>query len=77
MARYTSAKIFSSVGGVETRNVIPDAGTSVIVEYYTGTQWVTDPSSPISAPNIINCRGISVRLTPDSGGFFIDEVTYK
>ena len=73
MARYTSEKIFKSIGGVATRNIVPDTGTSVSVEYYSGQEWVADPNSPITTPNIINCRDILMRLTPDVGGFFIDE----
>lgn len=76
MARYTAQHILSSKGSVKERSVIPDAGTSVTVEFHTGTQWVADPESPITTPNLITCRGLSVRLTPDTGGFFIDEGTY-
>ena len=76
MARYTAQTHFNSLGRVETRNIIPDAGTSVTVEYYSGDEWVPDSGSPITGPDAISCRGLAVRLTPDVGGFFIDEGIY-
>ena len=77
MARYTEETIYNPQGSTEERSVIPDAGTSVTVEYSNGAgSWVEDSQSPITTPNTIFCRGLSVRLTPDVGGFYIDEMVY-
>ena len=76
MARHIQELILNSVGLSIERSIIPDAGTSVVVEYYTGTEWVADTRSPITTPNQLVCKGLSVRLTPNMGGFFIDEGVY-
>lgn len=73
--RYTSQQDFSFGTLVEFRAVIPDPGTSVTVEFWSGSEWVTDSSSPMTSPDRIFTRGVNVRLTPDAGGFYIEEDT--
>ncbi len=73
MARYTTQKEFVFGVGKTERALIPDAGASVAVEYWSGDQWVADSSSPVTSPAKIYTRGVNVRLTPTSGGFYIDE----
>lgn len=75
MSRYTAQKEFSFATR-DARNVIPDSGTSITVEFYSGSEWVTDGDSPITEPSQVFARGVSMRLTPDVGGFFIDEGEY-
>mgnify|MGYP003647817872 CR=1 FL=1 len=73
MARHEQELLFNSKGPATQRAVIPDVGTLVTVEYFSGAGWVPDSASPLATPNSILCKGISVRLTPNVGGFFIDE----
>ena len=71
--RHTAQKVFSFGKLQELRAVIPDSGTAVTVEFWSGEQWVEDGNSPISTPDTIYALGVNVRLTPSTGGFFIDE----
>lgn len=73
MARHESQYMFYPPETPIDRVVIPDAGTSVTVEYYNGAEWVEDSLSPITTPDTIYCCKARVRLTPDVGGFFVDE----
>lgn len=73
MARYTAQKEFVFGVGKTERALIPDAGASVAVEYWSGAEWVTDSASPVIDPSKIYTLGVNVRLTPTSGGFYIDE----
>lgn len=74
MARYTEQKTFSFDKQQEYRAVIPDIGSTVVVEFWSGTMWVADPGSPLTSPDKIFAMGINVRLTPSAGhGFYIDE----
>ena len=76
MARYEAEITLSPIGNIEYRSIVPDSGTSVTVEFYSGAEWVEDSQSPITTPNTVFCRGLSMRLTPDTGGFYIDEGSY-
>lgn len=73
MSRYTALKEFAFGSLVESRSVIPDSGTSLAVEFWSGTEWVADSASPTTAPTTIFTRNMRVRLTPSVGGFFVDE----
>lgn len=73
MARYTAQKEFVFGVGKTERAVVPDTGTTVTVEYWSGSTWTADSASPISDPSKIYTSGVNVRLTPSAGGFFIDE----
>jgi hypothetical protein len=77
MARYEAQTIIDPIGKINERSVIPDAGTSVTVEFFNGAEWVADSQSPITVPNTVFCRGLRVRYTPDTGGFFVDEEIYS
>ncbi len=74
--RYTEQKEFSFNKLQELRAIVPDAGTSVTVEFFNGVNWSEDSESPITGPNKIFCKHLKVRLTPDVGGFFFDEEQY-
>lgn len=73
MGRHTTAFEFAGTPLVDERSVIPDDGTSVSVEYWSGLSWTTDEASPITSPTAIRTKNIQVRLTPDVGGFFLDD----
>lgn len=75
MNRYTEAKEFSFNKLQDERALIPDAGTSVVVEFHSGSAWVTDEQSPVTVTKKIYCKGLRVRLTPDTGGFSFDDGT--
>ena len=71
--RYTSQTEFYFNKLQEYRSIIPDNGTSVTIEFWSGIEWVEDPLSPITSPDAIRCSGVGIRLTPDVGGFFFDD----
>lgn len=73
MARFTSQTEFSFGSDVDARAVVPDSGTSLTFEVWSGTGWVTDGMSPITEPQRIFTRNVQIRLTPNTGGFLIDE----
>lgn len=74
MARYTEQKTFSFGRQQEYRAVIPDTGSTVVVEFWNGVSWVADAGSPLTSPDKIFALGVNVRLTPSVGhGFYIDE----
>jgi hypothetical protein len=77
MARYEAQTLIKPQGNIDERSLIPDSGTSVTVEFFNGSEWVADSQSPVTVPNTVFCRGLSIRLTPDTGGFYIDEGTYS
>lgn len=52
--------------------VIPDEGTSITVQYFNGAGYTTYPHK-IEGPDTLFVRGCKVKLTPSSGGFFIDD----
>lgn len=51
-----------------TINVLPESGVSVAVSYWTGAEYVDDPSSPVTNPVAIQSSSTVVRLVP-SGGY--------
>lgn len=71
--RYTSQQEFAFGALVDLRAIIPDTGTSVTVEFWTGTEWVIDSQSPITSPDQVFTRGVNMRLTPDIGGYYVEE----
>lgn len=73
MARYTVATDFIFGSGYDYRSIVPDAGASLDVKFWSGAQWVADPKSPITSPSLIFARNNNVRITPAGGGFTIDE----
>ncbi|WMX18829.1 hypothetical protein [Escherichia phage vB_EcoP_PAS7] len=74
MTRYgAGAHTFRFGSGARDRIVVPDAGTTVTVEYWSGTEWVMDVDSPIDSPATLYTRLVRVRLTAD-GGFSFDVV---
>jgi len=73
MARHTSSQEFSFGDRCENRFVVPDNGTSLTVEYWTGLAFVEDSSSPVTSPSSLFTRNSKIRITPSAGGFLIDE----
>ncbi len=73
MPRYTVQTEFAFGKLQSDRAIVPDSTASVVVEYWTGTAWVTDSSSPVTKPTTIYTKGLRVRLTPTGGGFWFDE----
>jgi hypothetical protein len=73
MPRYTTVVDIAFGKLQNERAIVPDAAASVVVEYWTGTAWVTDESSPVTKPTTIYTKGLRVRLTPTGGGFWFDE----
>lgn len=75
-ARHESQKVFAFNTRATERAIVPDAGTSVTFEVSSDkgdeSQWVLDPKSPITSPDILFCAGVKMRLTPDVGGFYFD-----
>ena len=71
--RYTAQHEVSFGPLPETRAVIPDSGTSLTFEVWSGSEWVADGMSPITQPQQIFTRNVRIRLTPDTGGFLIDD----
>jgi predicted Rdx family selenoprotein len=49
-------------------SVIPATGTSVKIEFWSGSDFVEDPKSPITEAEKVFVRNTSVRFTP-SGGY--------
>lgn len=76
MGRYTSQIDFTFDKSQEWRAVVPDTGASISVEFWNGSSWAVDNLSPITSPDRIFTFGLRVRLTPTSGGFYIDEGGY-
>lgn len=72
MPRYTEESEFVFNGIKDYRVIIPDSGTSVAVEFWTGSEWATDSGSPVTTPDKIFCPNVRVRLTPDTGGFYFN-----
>ncbi|AHI61261.1 hypothetical protein vBVpaS1601_22 [Vibrio phage vB_VpaS_1601] len=52
--------------------VVPDQNTSITVSYFNGVDYTTHPTK-IEHPDTLFVRGCMVKLTPSSGGFFIDD----
>ncbi len=52
--------------------IVPDPGTSITVAYFNGVDYTTYPVK-VEQPDTIFVRGCVVKLTPNSGGFFIDD----
>lgn len=73
MGRYSEIKEFSFGTLSDYRAVVPDSGTSLKVEFWSGVNWVEDSKSPITKPEKFFSRNQQVRITPDAGGFNIDE----
>lgn len=71
--RYEAQKVFAFSKMQDCRAIIPDSGTSLTVEAWSGADWVEDTKSPITSPQTIFTNGINVRVTPDVGGYFIDD----
>ena len=71
--RYTAQQEFTFGPLPEARGVVPDSGTSVTFEVWNGTGWTTDGMSPITEPERIFTRNTRIRLTPNTGGFLIDD----
>jgi hypothetical protein len=77
MNYFTGQKEFAFNKIQEFRALIPDAGVTVAVEFWNGTQWVTDKKSPVDSPSDIGCLGVKVRFTPtpSNGGYGFDSET--
>jgi hypothetical protein len=73
MPRYTVQTEFAFSKLQSDRAIVPDSTASVVVEYWTGTAWVTDVKSPVTKPTTLYTSGLRVRLTPTGGGFFLEE----
>lgn len=56
---------------MEDRIVVPSAGASVQVAYWSGLEYVDDPASPMSAPGTIYTRQVRMRIIADAA-FSID-----
>lgn len=76
MGRYTTQTDITFDKSQDWRGVVPDVGVSVAVEYWNGLGWTTDNGSPITSADKLFTKGMRVRLTPSSGGFWIDEGGY-
>lgn len=48
-------------------SVIPSSGVSVKVEFWSGSEYVEDPNSPILETEKVFVRNTSVRFTPTGG----------
>lgn len=64
MKHYTGQQVFSFNKIQDFRSLIPDAGVSVEVAFWNGTQFIVDDKSPVTSPTDISCTGVTVRLTP-------------
>lgn len=70
---YLEAGTYYYLFGMEhlDRIVIPTPGTSVEVAYWSGTEYVNDPVSPMTLPGTVYTRQLRLRLTAD-GPFGVD-----
>lgn len=73
MARYTAQKEFLYSPNTEFINIIADTGTLLTLEVWNGNAWVASSSSPLSLDSSINVAGLKIRLTPDVGGYFVND----
>ena len=48
-------------------SVIPSSGVSVKVEFWSGSEFIEDPRSPIMQAERVFVRNTSVRFTPIGG----------
>lgn len=56
---------------MEDRVIIPSPGVSVQVSYWSGSEYVDDTSSPMTAPGTVYTRQLRMRLISD-GKFSFD-----
>lgn len=70
---YLEAGKYYYVFGMEQQDriIVPTPGTSVEVAYWSGTEYVNDPASPMTAPGTVYTRQVRVRFIAD-GPFGID-----
>ena len=73
MARHTTQKEFIFGSLIESRLLNPDAGTSLTLEVWNGAGWTVDDLSPVTAPQEIFTRNTRIRVTPDTGGYYVGE----
>ena len=73
MSRYTTQTTLSFTNMQSDRAIVPDSTASVVVEYWTGSAWVTDVKSPVTKPTTLYTSGLRLRLTPTGGGFWLEE----
>lgn len=73
MAYYTTQQTMSFSDKKEYSSIIPDSGASITVEFWNGNEYVVDPKSPVTDTNVIFTQNNVIRLTPNGGGFHIDE----
>lgn len=72
MARYTDQQDFTFNNARHSRVIVVD--TSVNLEAWNGIAWVADQNSPLLTGNHeITTRGMTLRFTPNSDGYFIEE----
>lgn len=73
MAYYQAGTYtFQSGKAAADRTIVPSGGTSVAVSSWSGTDYVVDTDSPVTAPGTIYMRSNRVRLV-STGAFFFDD----
>lgn len=73
MGRITTEYTQSYGNFYDNISVIPDAGASVKVEFFTGVAWVEDAQSPMTTSGTVFARGNQLRFTPTGGGAWIGD----
>ena len=66
--RFNTAKEISFTDLTEYVNIIPEAGVTFDVSYWSGTEWIADDKSPMSSPQRIAVQSTRTQIVP-TGGF--------
>lgn len=72
MSRITSEYVQSYGNWFDCIAIIPDTGSEVKVELYTGSEWVEDSKSPLAESGTVFAKGCTLRFTPTVGAWIGD-----